>query len=158
MCRSAGPIPTTWTSWRRWGPPGGRGGILAASIRVDSLWLRGVAPASQSLAIHLTSEQGRQLVLRRPATDHVPPAMKLRRAFTSPSGHKVQIDLVQRREFARQVGTPWPHYFLTAGVLLSLFGGILLFQYLRTQDYSEMLARANRGPRCAARGTLAPGP
>jgi signal transduction histidine kinase len=126
------------------GPPGGRGGILAASIRVDSLWLRGVAPTSQSLAIHLTSEQGRQLVLRRPATDHVPPAMKLRRAFTSPSGHKVQIDLVQRREFALQVGTPWPHYFLTAGVLLSLFGGILLFQYLRTQDYSAMLARANR--------------
>jgi signal transduction histidine kinase len=70
--------------------------------------------------------------------------MKLRRAFTSPSGHKVQIDLVQRREFALQVGTPWPHYFLTAGVLLSLFGGILLFQYLRTQDYSAMLARANR--------------
>jgi len=126
------------------GPSAARTGVLVSSIRIDAQWPRDVAPASQSLAIHLTSDQGRQLTLRRPVADPAPPAMKLRRTFTSPTGRKVLVDVVQRREFARQVETPWPHYFLVAGILLSLAAGGLLFQYMRTRDYSAQLARVNR--------------
>jgi signal transduction histidine kinase len=122
----------------------GGSGLLAASIRVDSLWLRGVAPESQGLAIDLISDQGRRLALRRSASEHVPLSMRLHRTFISPAGHKVQVDMVQRREFAGQAEAPWPHYFLVAGIFLSLFAGILLFLYLRTQDYSAIVTRANR--------------
>jgi signal transduction histidine kinase len=122
----------------------GRAGVLASCIRVDSLWLRGVAPSSQSLAIHLTSEDGRRLVLRRPTIGQAPPALTLRRAFTSPAGRRVQVDLVQRREFARQIENPWPHYFLVAGLFFSISAGVLVFQYRRSRDYSALLARANR--------------
>jgi len=126
------------------GSPGKRVSMLAASIRVDSLWLRSLAPSAENLAISLTSDQGQQLVLRHASAARVPRWMQLRRAFTSPTGHRVQVQLVPWPEYAQQVETPWPQYFLMTGLFLSLSIGILLFQSLRTHDYSEGLRRANR--------------
>jgi signal transduction histidine kinase len=126
------------------GSPGRSVSMLAATIRVDSLWLREIAPSAHGLAIQLRSDQGQELALRRAPSNHVPPWMKLRRSFTSSSGRAVQVHLSPSREYAEQIVTPWPNYFLIAGLFLSVSIGMLLFQFLRAHDYTTALTHAFR--------------
>lgn len=125
------------------GSPSESVGVLAARIQMDSLWLKKRTPAARSLSVKLTSDKGEELLLRQGAGP-APEWMTLRRVFTSPAGTAVQVELAPWPEYVRQIATPWPHYFLLTGLFLSLSIGVVLFQFLRTQDYSEVLARANR--------------
>ena len=117
--------------------------MLAAAIRVDSLWLKslGLAP---NFGVTLVSDRGNEVALRSAAADKTPGWMKLRRGFTSPGGRPVQVDLVPSAELVRQIATPWPHYFLVTGLFLSVAIGVLLFQSLRSRHLSEILANSNR--------------
>src|SRR5262245_18588639 len=116
--------------------------VLAASIRVDSLWFRNRAPGSRNVSLRLTSDTGKDVVLRA-ANGESPPWMRLHRSFTSPAGNVVDTELVPWSEFVQEVATPWPHYFLMTGLFLSVSLGLLLFQFMRSGDYTRVLARAN---------------
>lgn len=119
-------------------------GTLASSIRVDSLWLRNLAPAARSLPIRLTSDEGRQLVLPQAAGASVSAWRNVRRAFTSPAGHVVRVDLAPWPGSGRRSAGPWPMYFLMTGLVLSAGIGVMVFQFLRARDYSAALAHDNR--------------
>lgn len=118
-------------------------GMLAATIRVDSLWLREHASSTGSLSVRLTSDHGRELVLL-PASAGAQDWTRLRRVFSSPSGNRVEVELEPRSEFLRHIATPWPHYFLLSGIFLSIAIGVLMAQFQRTKEYSNVLARTNR--------------
>src|SRR5262249_52684373 len=60
-----------------------------------------------------------------------------------PAGNVVDTELVPWSEFVQEVATPWPHYFLMTGLFLSVSLGLLLFQFMRSGDYTRVLARAN---------------
>lgn len=126
------------------GSPSESVSVLVAGIRVDSLWFQQRSPANQGLAITLSSEKGDAVVLRRAPEGSAPRWMQVRRSFTSPAGTTVRAELAPWPEYVAQVTTPWPHYFLVTGLFLSISMGVLLFQYLRMQDYLLELARANR--------------
>ena len=125
------------------GSPSESVGVLFAGMRVDSLWLQEREPANHGLSIMLSSEKGDSVILRRAPDSSVPRWMQVRRTFTSPAGTIIRADLSPWPEYVAQVTTPWPHYFLVTGLFLSISIGVLLFQYLRMQDYLTVLAGTN---------------
>jgi len=117
--------------------------VLAAAIRVDSLWLREHTPPTGNLSVKLTSDKGRELVLRA-APVGAPDWTHLRRVFNSPSGSRVQVELVPRREFLRHIDPPWAYLFLVTGIFLSIAIGVVLVQIQKSRDHSSVLAGINR--------------
>src|SRR5262245_33285571 len=79
--------------------------MLAAAIRVDSLWLKSLA-LTPSFGVSMTSDRGNELALRSAGARTTPSWVKLRRGFTSPGGHPVQVDIVPSPEYVQQIATP----------------------------------------------------
>ena len=125
------------------GSPGESVSVLAASIRLDSLWFRKHAPAADNVSLSLRSDKGDRVVLRS-ASVQSPPWMKLHRTFTSPAGSVVQAELLPWPDFVEEIATPWPHFFLMTGLFLSVSLGLFLFQFMRARDYALGLVGANR--------------
>jgi len=117
--------------------------MLAGAIRVDSLWLREHMPPTGNLSVKLTSDKGRELVLRA-APAGAPHWTRLRRVLNSPSGTRVEVELVPRPEFLQHIATPWPNLFLVTGIFLSIAIGVVMVQFQRSREYSGVLAGINR--------------
>jgi len=123
--------------------PRDRQGLMAAEIRIDSTWMGHETP-NPSMSLTTYSDRGDRVVLLRNDASKTAPWMVLRRSLTTPAGSTLRMELTPAAEYARQLATPWPHYFLFTGLVLSLALGGLLFQFLRLRDFSAALEHSNR--------------
>lgn len=120
-------------------------GTLFAEIIVDSSWManQSMAPAHQIvMELRPMEEPNSGSALRGTPPPGSPPGAT--RLMRGPAGSALRLSVWPTETFAKREMSPWPHLFLATGVILALSLGLVMYQFLRIRDYTQVLVETNR--------------